>query len=787
MSDDDDFTMKRRRALLACRRCRKKKVKCGAQYPTCSRCGLQHLECVYDVEAPFVGGGEDVKDLADSLREMQKQLKNLESDFRRHQTITVKVLKKASSSQPSPVSDVANNMPKHFESVNHVISTDVSDSSIGHESDALSKGRKRHRSNPKNSAGSDSNDTNSFPSDTDSYTSTLMRSSVPLGLYPAGSLRIVFSEHGLGMEIHSTSLTELYAAVMNSLTQLHINDSELKLTMSEKESLMDRAMVTKRKTGLTFGNNPISEFFVVNSGDMPPRRLAGSKPISQLLVDHLINVYFTCYNMRYPCIDQDDFMHAYRRHSANPLLVNAICALVVKHAFQFHNNPPIPGYEDDDVTMIKDIGEDFYYQARLLLGDCFDIPNITHVQALVLCAYYEMMLRGPQKAQLLHSLAVYMLLEMEVYRKLKEDSGNTLAESNSVGEKEMLKHLFWFVYVTDFQFAYNSGDPAMIDDAECEGIALPRILPVYHQEMKHSIMYFVQDVRLTRIRKSISRTIHADAKATVIPFSTLSTLENTLTAFYDSLPHHLKYDQEKRYPQTPSFWLESMLILNLDYYSYWIELHQFFLPKAAQLNNQDTPFPNLSPLLSLHISTAAANTVTSIIQCLIDHSKCYFDIHAVSAASDIHIINLESPEVAIRDRAKSNLAKNLAYVKRSGGFRHGIKSYVRYVEKLETALRDREMSLELDTELEELDLDESVESQWDEYPFSEEQGGSPLSPFAIGESCAKENFEWIDSLPKFDTHHHHYIDIDGATKPEIEMLPDEELYVLLASAQQQTA
>lgn len=765
-------------------------VKCGAQYPTCSRCELQHLDCVYDVEAPFVGGGEDVKDLVDALRDMQKQLKNLESDFRRHQTVTVKILKKASSSQPSPVNDIANSVSRNFNLVNDALTTDTSDSSAGHESDISTRERKRHRSETSTGFDSDITRNSESYSDTNSLISSLMRSSVPPGLYPAGTLRIVFSERGLAMEINSTSLTELYAAVLNSLTQLHVDDAELKQALFKKEDFFGHAIVTRKKPGPTFGENPMNEFFAPenwgkNWGDSLSSRPKANKYISHLLTDRLIDVYFKCYNMRYPFIDQDEFMRAYRQHLAHPLLVNGVCALIVKHAFQFHNDPPVSGYEYFNTDMVKSLGEHFYHRARAILDDKFDDPQLAHVQALVLCAYYEMVLRGPQRSHLLYSLAVYMLLDMDIYSKIKDEPNNEhylQADSASLHKKEMMKRVFWFVYITDFQFAFNSGDPAMIDDTECKAISLPAVLPTYDKETKYSIVYFAQDIRLTRIRKTISKTIYADSKSKYTSLSTISTLENTLTAFYDLLPSHLKYSREKRYPQTSSFWLESMLILNLDYYSYWIELHQIFLPKMESYrlttDNQDAVFPDPSPLLSLHISTMAANTVTSIIQCLIDHNKCYFDLHAVSASSDIHITNLESDNEDIRETAKINLAKNLNFVKRSGGYRIGLKGYLLYVEKLENALADREMSLELDMEIGELNLDGSAESQWDDLPDSD------FSPFLGNNSSENDDFEWIDNLSKIETHHLQYVE-SSTTKTEIEALSEEELYVLLTTVQQQ--
>ncbi|RUS18064.1 fungal-specific transcription factor domain-containing protein [Endogone sp. FLAS-F59071] len=720
MSDEEDIQNKRKRALLACRRCRQKKVKCGSQFPQCTRCQVQHLDCIYDVEAPFVNGVEDVKDLIQTIHKMESQIKVLESDFQSHQAMADRVNTNTSITLLSPVSEVSKD-------------DDWGRNSVGRESDVPKNGHKRQRS--ESNVTHSSIDDSGYYSDVNCSPVKLKDSCCPISVsHSAETLRMIFSNNGLGIETSPTSLTEFYTTVLNSLTKFGV-DKELKDIVDKQEEFLEHVTIPKKTSYPVFGESPMTEHSMASElRDISLHSSAAKKQIiSQILIDRLIDLYFECYNRQSPLIVQDEFMRAYRQNSANTLLVNAICAFTINHSFRLHDGLPVSGYEHCDIDMSKDIGELFYNRARVILTDCFDEPKLEHVQALILCADYEITVWGPQRAQLLHSMAVRMLLDIDAHRKIKGDSGN-LANLDNMLEREALRRVFWVVYLTDFQFAYDTGFPTMIDDADCEGIALPATLPTDDIETKGAVAYFAQHIRLTRIRKMIYQKIYV--KSSEVPFSTISTLERTLTAFYDSLPNPMKYNHNKHYPRTSS-WLKNSLILNLEYHLCWIELHRPFVPdleKQYFTTEMDALSLDPLPFLSLHISTAAASSATSIMQLLVDHSACPSDLRAASTVSAIHLINLQLPNTAIRSAAQNNLAMILRFVRCSGGFWGGLKGHVAFANRLERTLGLWEAGEECET----VDWSRLVRSY-----CVDSQSDSDLSTFQ-DDLSVKGDFEWID-------------------------------------------
>lgn len=651
---------------------------------------------------------------------MESQIKVLESDFQSHQAQADRVNTNTSLTLLSPISEVSKD-------------DDWGKNLVGRESDVPKKGHKRQRS--------DSNVTNSsiddsgYCSDVNLPPIKLKDSYCPIPVsFPTEPLRMIFSNNGLGIETSPTSLTEFYTTVLNSLTKFGIG-KELSDIVDKREEFLEHVTIPKKTSHPIFGESPMAEHSM--TGELEDISLQSSAEkkhnISQILIDRLIDIYFECYNRQSPLIVQDEFMRAYRQNSANTLLVNAICAFTINHSFRLHDGLPVSGYEHCDIDMAKDIGELFYNRARVILTDCFDEPKLEHVQALILCADYEITMWGPQRAQLIYGMAVRMLLDIDTHRKIKGDAEN-LANLENLLEREALRRVFWVVYLMDFQFAYDTGFPTMIDDADCDGIALPTTIPTDDIETKDAIAYFAQRIRLTRIRKMIYQKIYV--KSTEVPFSTISTLERTLTAFYDSLPNLMRYNHNnKHYPRTSSFWLKNSLMLNLEYHLCWIELHRPFVPDLEQLPLTTSELDALSldplPFLSLHISTAAASSATLIMQLLVDHSACPFDLRAASTASAIHLINLQLSNVAIRSAAQNNLAMILRFVRCSGGFWGGLKSHVAFTNRLERTLGLWGAGAECET------------VDWGRPYCVDSQSESDLSTLQ-DDLSVKGDFEWID-------------------------------------------
>ncbi|KAI9228080.1 MAG: hypothetical protein DHS80DRAFT_16133, partial [Piptocephalis tieghemiana] len=74
-SSDQPPPQKRKRLAQACEPCRRKKVKCNGQHPTCSRCAALNLECNY---VPRTGKRKPrqgyIETLEQRLRDMERLL-----------------------------------------------------------------------------------------------------------------------------------------------------------------------------------------------------------------------------------------------------------------------------------------------------------------------------------------------------------------------------------------------------------------------------------------------------------------------------------------------------------------------------------------------------------------------------------------------------------------------------------------------------------------------------------------------------------------------------------------
>ncbi|TVY20120.1 putative transcriptional regulatory protein [Lachnellula arida] len=115
--------------------------------------------------------------------------------------------------------------------------------------------------------------------------------------------------------------------------------------------------------------------------DMPIYNQEDSLPVHRLII-HLVETFFAHMGSNYPFLRQEFFIQRVEERSAEPILVDAVCAL----AARFSDHPLLSASHDSSYPK-SEYGHAFARRAKAAVVDTFPCPSIAAVQACLLLAY----------------------------------------------------------------------------------------------------------------------------------------------------------------------------------------------------------------------------------------------------------------------------------------------------------------------------------------------------------------------------------------------------------------
>lgn len=525
--------LQRRRVWRACESCRRKKIKCDGNEPTCSQCAASKSQCTW----------LQTKDRAALSRhyvqELEARLQHMEGLFQ----------------QISPL----------LEQIGQATGLDVS----GLASNSGTPGQATLPPNLLQAILNARKDVSAAPT----------RSSSPTQVKTEDDMsesfgQLALDEHGQMRWIGSSSTMSLIQSFRTLTTSpMH------RVSPMEEDPLAPGPSVNK----LYF---PASVFFGkvrVLPGpeevEWPPRDLA----------DKLVDAYFSRFHFLMPIIDKTSFLRRYvflmenlgdksiaREQTPFLSLVNGVFACAAKLV----DDPRLSNSEGLDES---GMGMVYYERALILHYICHSTMLVEHVQCFLLMASFLCSVNCLPQAWILVGQAVRIAQDIGLHRSPRRLVIDSI-------EKETRRKVWWGCYILDRMLALALGRPLGIDDKDCD-VELPvdvedDNLPEYFaganmSRSSPSLMKgFIEQISLYSIGGKVLRQVYSldKCKEYLEPEKraelnrSVESLDKALDKWCDELPVVFKSS-----PVTDKQ-VSMAAVLCTHYYSILTTLHRNFLP-----------------------------------------------------------------------------------------------------------------------------------------------------------------------------------------------------------------
>ncbi|KAI0959822.1 hypothetical protein AcW1_004536 [Taiwanofungus camphoratus] len=636
--------LQRRRVWRACESCRRKKIKCDGNEPTCSQCAASKSQCTW----------LQTKDRAALSRhyvqELEARLLHMENLFQQAAPILEQVgqtngLDLSAIAPSSATSRPDGSIPNPLQSV-------------------LPKLKDFSRS----SSADDS-------SSADSGTSVKVEDDVSESF---GQLAL--DEHGHMHWIGGSStmsLIQSFRAITSS--PLH------RVSPMEEDPSAPGPSVNK----LYF---PASVFF--GKVRALPRPEEVEYP-DRDLADKLVETYFARFHFLMPVIDKPSFMRRYvylmdhtndaelaRRQTAFIALVCALFAV----AARFVDDPRLSRADNlDDAGM----GMVYYERALILHYISHASTQIEHVQCFLLMSSFLCSVNCLPQAWLLVGQAVRTAQDIGLHRSPRRLLVHPI-------EKETRRKVWWGVYTLDRMLALALGRPLAIEDSDCD-VELPvdvddENLPKYFSgatltRTSPSLMKgFIELTSLYKIAGQVLRQVYAldkcrdnlepDKRAELN--RSVESLDKALTKWCDDLPAVFKSR-----PMTEQQ-VSMGAVLCSHYYSILTTLHRNFLP--VRRDQLVAPRSTTKALQTARACIRLAPSIRNVVPP--SHHLAFFIQNLFSSAVIILLYAMHTAEPASSQTAMDEATSCLSVLESWEGHWPGARKCKELLEDLTATARD---------------------------------------------------------------------------------------------------
>ncbi|CAG8446131.1 11125_t:CDS:2 [Funneliformis mosseae] len=676
---------KRRRLTQACDACRKKKVKCSGDKPTCNNCMRLGATCTYlpstRKRGPRVGL---VESLEKRLQQMEKLLQPL-----KEQGIVDDVEDKKSVKKPRL--NIDNVEPKSEFSVNNNY-TSNNTSNTSHNTD-------------------------------DQQSQSQFGQAAFINIFSQQSQiqqtiqEQIYNEDKSGNTSNEDDVSEELIFFGKSAAKPGFrNRNELFIHCNQDLPMICDSSEHNEHSPSSESSNSKDIDSIIPSVNSVIRSRNGLPPVD--IVEHLAACFFRNIDIQMPMFHEATFMRHLRQNKVGPFLVFAICAVSAR----FSKNPSIirkPPYLS---------GEPFAAIANDYMFDTFDCPSVEHVQGLVLLSVHMYGIGNGSRAWMYSGMAVRLAQELGLHKVDEETSESNSSKSSpeyTFIQKEIKRRTFWSCFLLDRFSACALGRPTLIDEDDCD-VKLPcseSVWNIEHPLENPSIDEFLKvgqikhDVRLTlanfgisaclvsvtallgRVCQHVNRSKPYNALPTWDPNSQFTVLEKELEDWYSSLTPHYTYTREKMLQLMADGLGPAFASIHLLYYSAIVVLNR---PNIAPLQNEEVASCHLEFMrASAERCSAAAKFVSSIAADISEHGcqfMCPFILYPIFATTTIHFNDIYSSDVRIAEEAKMNLSINENFLRLMGPYwAMSSKLYciVKEIRKAQSAQSDHQKCKEL--------------------------------------------------------------------------------------------
>ncbi|PCH41399.1 hypothetical protein WOLCODRAFT_118862 [Wolfiporia cocos MD-104 SS10] len=631
--------LQRRRVWRACESCRRKKIKCDGNEPTCSQCIASKSQCTW----------LQTKDRAALSRhyvqELEARLLHMEALFKQ----VTPILEQVGATSPE-LSGIAPSHPG--EPGANVLQT------------VLPQIREISRSS--SASGTSGSDSSTPIKVEDDVSETFGQ----LALDERGHM------HWIGGS-STMSLIQSFRA----LTTLPMH----RVSPAEEDPAAPGPSVNK----LYF---PASVFF----GKV--RALPSPEEVEypdRDLADKLVEAYFAKFHFLMPILDKPAFMRNYTYlmdHTTDAALarrktafIGLVCA-VFAVATRFVSDPRLTKADNlDDAGM----GMVYYERALILYYISHASSQLEHVQAFLLMSSFLSSVNCLPQAWLLVGQAVRIAQDIGLHR-----SPRRLLISNI--EKETRRKVWWGVYTLDRMLALALGRPLAVVDTDCD-VELPvevddEYLPDYFagapvpQQTPSLMKGFIELISLYRIGGHVLRQVYALDKCRDIlePEKraelqlAVDSLDKAITKWCDDLPPAFK-----SCPMTEKQ-VTMAAVLCSHYYSILITLHRNFLPIKY-----DQPVAPSSTAKAVHTARSCIRLAPSIKNVVPpSHHLAFFVQNLFSSAVIVLLFAMHTPDTAISQVAMEEATSCLSILESWEGHWPGARKCKELLEDLTATARE---------------------------------------------------------------------------------------------------
>ncbi|CAG8454430.1 1994_t:CDS:2 [Dentiscutata erythropus] len=641
-SGNSAIAVKRKRLTQACDACRKKKVKCSGEKPSCNNCSRLNVPCTYlpstRKRGPRVGL---VESLEKRLQQMEKLLQPLKEQG---------------------------------------LVDDSDDNSLGPST-------KKPRLNPISTTGIDPDDqlysdqtssassANSISQHSREFTTKTQFSSPPTQFIKPSP-----DDHNEQAEFinsYSQSLQPRQSQLKNA------NESTTIEVIREEcmPNLPQNVKIEETSDDQFFGNTSPHPGFRKNCRTIINFQLQNSLFISNGLptediVEHLALCFFRHIDGQLSMFHEHTFMRQLRQNKVSPLLILAMCAVSSRYS-EHPNIKRDPPYLS---------GEPYAHQASKHVLEALDSPCIEAVQAFILLGLYSYGSSHGARTYMYIGMAVRMAHSLGLH-KLDDITPNSPPDQKVSEEvfiaKETKRRTFWSCFMFDRFSACALGRPLLMQEEDCD-VRLPCIESVWALESPYSSpvineqlnsQYIKQHTSLVLAKTGVIACFHSvntllgrvctyvnRSRPTNVlppwsPTSEFSILENDIEDWYQSILPHYSYSRERLIELIAVRSGGAFASLHLLYYAAIVVLNR---PNFIKFQKRE-PMPAYEVEFIRSSSERCYNAAKQITSIASDVLKvgcqfmCPFTLYPLFVSATIYLTDFNNEDITIANFAKANL------------------------------------------------------------------------------------------------------------------------------------
>ncbi|GBE79261.1 fungal-specific transcription factor domain-containing protein [Sparassis latifolia] len=413
------------------------------------------------------------------------------------------------------------------------------------------------------------------------------------------------------------------------------------------------------------------------------------------LADKLVDAYFAKFHFLMPVIDKPSFVLKYKylmEHTNDPLLARtqtafiALVCAVFAVAARFVDDPRLSKFENLDAA---GMGMVYYERALILHYISHASTQIEHVQCFLLLSSFLCSVNCLPQAWLLVGQAVRAAQDIGLHRSPRRLLIKPI-------EKETRRKIWWGVYTLDRMLALALGRPLAIEDADCD-VELPvdiddDHLPDYFagaqmSRLSPSLMKgFIELTLLYRIGGQVLRQVyaldkcrdHLEPEKRAELSRAVDTLDKRLIKWCDDLPAAFKSRPVNEREVSMG------AVLCSHYYSILTTLHRNFLPLK-----RDQPVSPRSTAKAVSTARACIRLAPSIKSVVPpSHHLAFFIQNLFSSAVIILLYAMHSVDPAASTAAMDEVANCLSVLGSWEGHWPGARKCKELLEDLAATARE---------------------------------------------------------------------------------------------------